>query len=241
MPVCVKRKMGEMSKAKIKKCFGVGAIIVMSGLVTACAKQPSSGLNSAALTYQQRHPIIVDTSPTTLDLPAGNEKTHLTAGMKSAIKGFADDYHRSGAKGLQVLVPSGSSNEVYAGHIANHARGLLEKRGVSKNHISVRSYQAQSTEDPGHIRLSFVAVKARVDSECGVWPTDLSSNFNNQNYQNFGCATQSNLAAIVADPNDLITPRGNGEINAERTGAIFDDFQDNTPPIVTPIAVSDAF
>src|SRR3546814_14290905 len=36
------------------------------------------------------------------------------------------------------------------------------------------------------------------------WSTKSSINFNNATSSNYGCATNSNLAAMVADPNDLI-------------------------------------
>lgn len=232
---------GMTGKAIGNALRNIGCATAVMVVLAGCARQDPSSLNIAPITYQQRHPIVVDTSPTTLDLPASNVRAKLTAGMKSAVEGFADDYRRSGAKGLEVLVPAGSSNEASASYIAHQAREALENRGVPHNHISLRSYSAESAELPGHVRLSFVAVRARVDSECGVWPTDVSSDFSNTNYHNFGCATQSNLAAIVADPNDLIAPRGNGVINAERSAIIVGDFEANTAPTVAPVSVSDAF
>lgn len=242
MSIAFNKKASGMTNRTIGTAMRhIGCASAFMVVLAGCAQQAPSNLNIAPTTYQQRHPIVVDTSPTTLDLPVGNERTHLTVGMKSAITGFAKDYRSSGAKGIQILVPSGSSNEVSAGHIARHAREILEDGGVHHKHIAVRSYTAHSVEAPGHVRLSFTAVKARVASECGVWPTDISTGFKNQNYENFGCATQSNLAAIVADPNDLIEPRGRGAINAERTAVVVGGFEANTAPTVAPVAVSDAF
>lgn len=43
--------------------------------------------------------------------------------------------------------------------------------------------------------------------ECGDWPKDLARNGQNNEYQNFGCAQQNNIAAMVANPQDLIKPR----------------------------------
>ena len=47
---------------------------------------------------------------------------------------------------------------------------------------------------------------------CGLWPDDLGpsydpKHFENKQYYNLGCATQRNLAAMVADPADLVQPR----------------------------------
>ena len=53
---------------------------------------------------------------------------------------------------------------------------------------------------------------AHVASTCGEGPADLASGssaegWQNRPYYNLGCATQSNLAAQVADPVDLVRPR----------------------------------
>ena len=60
----------------------------------------------------------------------------------------------------------------------------------------------------------------------------------NRNYQNFGCATQSNLAAIVANPSDLLGPRGESEIDATRRDQVITDWRENAsrrlPSLLTP-------
>ena len=42
--------------------------------------------------------------------------------------------------------------------------------------------------------------------------------FENKNYYNFGCATQNNLAAQIADPNDLLGPRRMTPADATQRG-----------------------
>ena len=218
------------------------ALAALAGVALAgCAGKQTADLNVAPSSYQTRHPIVVDASPTNLDLPAGNQKTHFSPGTKSAITGFAYQYRRSGGKGIDILVPSGSSNEASASHLAGHAREALNKAGIPSSHIRTRSYKAISAQHPGHVRLTFTAIKARVASECGVWPTDVGNDFNNENYENFGCASQQNLAAIIADPNDLISPRGPGEINPERTDVVISDFESNALPAATPISTTTTF
>ena len=63
------------------------------------------------------------------------------------------------------------------------------------------------------VRLVFQGLKAEVASRCGQWPADLASGssietWKNDNYANFGCATQSALAAQIDDPRDLVQARG---------------------------------
>jgi pilus assembly protein CpaD len=42
---------------------------------------------------------------------------------------------------------------------------------------------------------------------CGQWPEDLSDSSSNGMSPNHGCAVQSNIAAMAANPNDLVKPR----------------------------------
>ncbi len=52
--------------------------------------------------------------------------------------------------------------------------------------------------------------------QCGYWPTDTGSNFRNAPYPNFGCATQNNLAAMLAKPNDVNKPRAFDKSTGEK-------------------------
>jgi pilus assembly protein CpaD len=42
---------------------------------------------------------------------------------------------------------------------------------------------------------------------------------------NFGCATQNNLAAMVADPADLVMPRTMTASDAQRRGTVFEKYR----------------
>jgi pilus assembly protein CpaD len=61
------------------------------------------------------------------------------------------------------------------------------------------------------LRLSYPQVAAEA-GPCGLWPDDLGPtherrHFENRPYYNLGCAQQRNLAAMVANPHDLVQPR----------------------------------
>ena len=56
--------------------------------------------------------------------------------------------------------------------------------------------------------------------------TDTSEN---KNYFNFGCASQQNLAAQIADPRDLLSPRGVDSIDAGRRTTVLDNYRRGEP------------
>lgn len=63
---------------------------------------------------------------------------------------------------------------------------------------------------------------------CGDWPEDLSRNHQNDEYANFGCAQQNNIAAMVANPNDLVRPRAQTPSDPMRRSNVIDYYRTGT-------------
>ncbi len=55
----------------------------------------------------------------------------------------------------------------------------------------------------GMARVVVSRLKADVPN-CPNWSTSSAETFSNETHSNFGCATNSNLAAMIADPEDLV-------------------------------------
>ena len=65
---------------------------------------------------------------------------------------------------------------------------------------------------PGTMRVVVSRMQARVPG-CPDWSRDESSEFNGNTSSNQGCATNSNLAAMVANPADLVRGQSGGGTN----------------------------
>ncbi|WP_077146647.1 CpaD family pilus assembly protein [Sphingopyxis sp. KK2] len=79
-------------------------------------------------------------------------------------------------------------------------RAMIERRGLL---LSDAVPVTTGTVAPGNLRVVVTRATASVPG-CPDWSSKSSINFNNATSSNYGCATNSNLAAMVADPNDLI-------------------------------------
>jgi pilus assembly protein CpaD len=71
----------------------------------------------------------------------------------------------------------------------------------------------------GHSRIIVSRMTASVPS-CDDWSRTDATDFSNNTSSNFGCATNKNLAAMIANPGDLIQgregdPTGNAAINSK--------------------------
>lgn len=65
--------------------------------------------------------------------------------------------------------------------------------------------------EPGNARVVITRTSASVPN-CPNWSDGSDANFNNATHANYGCAINSNIAAMVANPEDLITgQKGSGE------------------------------
>ncbi len=64
---------------------------------------------------------------------------------------------------------------------------------------------------PGTVRIVVSRSSATVPN-CPNWSAKSDTNFNNATYSNYGCAVNSNLASMVADPEHLLHgAKGTGE------------------------------
>ncbi|WP_105373904.1 CpaD family pilus assembly protein [Neorhizobium huautlense] len=175
--------------------------------------------------YRTRHPIVLAEGEHALDIPVASGDVRLSIGMKDTVKGFAQNFASSPAGVVQIQVPHGSYNSAAAQRLAGDIRRTLTTSGIRPDRILMSSYGASPSGDAAPIRLSYVTTKA-MTSPCGEWPADLSDNtFGNRNWYNFGCASQNNLAAQVANPTDLIAPRGTTPIDATQRAKVISDYR----------------
>ena len=56
------------------------------------------------------------------------------------------------------------------------------------------------------MEVSYIGYAAHAEP-CGDWSENLAFTADNLTPQNFGCSVQHNIAAMVADPRDLLGPR----------------------------------
>lgn len=209
----------------------IGILCLVGGVLAACqgTTADQERLTLADFDYQKRHPIILSEEPENFDIPLAGGTRNLNRQVSSTILAFGQQAREEGNGYVEVLVPRGSANEAAAKAVTPQIRSALKKGGVSPSKVVVRTYPVNDSYASAPIRLSFARMKAKVPHRCGQWPENVVSGPENTNMDNFGCATQANLAAMVDNPADLLTPRAESPVDAEqrrslnkkyRTGAI---------------------
>lgn len=82
---------------------------------------------------------------------------------------------------------------------------------------------------PGGVRVIVTRTRAQVNN-CPNWSVASQPNYNNRSMSNFGCSVNSNLAAMVANPGDLVHGREGTVLVDPYTGMKAVDFYRSNPP-----------
>jgi len=199
----------------------------------------SNAPGSIPLAYRDRHPIALKEGKKALTLFVGAGRGGLSPTQRAEVLAFAQNWKRDATGGVTIDRPVGSANERAANDTLKEALSIIVQAGVPNNGIGIRPY------DPGQrnatLRLQYPLMVADA-GPCGLWPEDLGASyetqhFENKQYYNFGCASQRNLAAMVAEPADLVQPRAEGPAyTAKRTFGVDKWRKGDTPATKYPDA-----
>jgi len=162
--------------------------------------------------HLSRHPVVLADAQQVLDVFPPVSQGRIDYTTAGRIREFIDRYRRFGRGPVTLLRPVGSPAAAHVAATASSIRDALRAAGLQDN-IVVGDYPVTDPQLAAPIRLSFSGVKAKVSGRCGEWPDDLASGgslngWKNETWWNFGCAEQQTLAAQIADPRDLVSPRG---------------------------------
>jgi pilus assembly protein CpaD len=179
-------------------------------------RQEQFNAGQQLLTPGERHPIIVSQQLNKMSVKVARGASGLTPVQRASVIDFLTRYRvaDSGNSKLVISVPSGSANEVSAMNAVADMRPLLADQGFSESAVSIEPYHADGDPQPP-VRIAFLRYAAEGPT-CGKWPSNVAENPRNVNYENFGCAQQKNLAAMVANPADLLGPRTMTPASADR-------------------------
>ncbi len=171
-----------------------------------------------------RHPIMVTQQPTTLSIRVSRGSYGMSPHQRAQVISFIERYRGIDAGNTRMVIeaPSGTANEVAAMQAVAEIRSLMSEIGFDAAKVGVEPVQANG--DPqAPIRISYLRYVAE-GPQCGKWPSNLAESSSNLNYPNLGCANQANLAAMIANPADLVAPRTSTPGSSERVNTMWEKY-----------------
>ncbi len=148
---------------------------------------PDRGLESVNVPVVTRADYALDVAAPGGSLPS-SEETRLDAWFRSMQLGYGD-----------AIYVDGYYSDAARDDIARIAGryGLLLSNGTPVT---------QGAVPPGSVRVVVSRTRAEVPN-CPNWSVPALPNYNNRTMSNSGCAVNSNMAAMVANPQDLVHGR----------------------------------
>lgn len=199
--------------------LGSLTLICSSLLLAGCVyDDPVFEDNYKPVNVSERYPIRVEKAPVKVGIKAPSGV--LSAEQMDAVRNFATDARRTASSRIAIRWPSGGGASRQAAQTIGQT---LVDQGIPHSMIAFGSYPGGSKEP---IRLSFER-KVAVTDECGDWSDNLASTSANRPYRNFGCSTQHNIAAMVANPEDFERPRSSSPVLAGNRTQVMKIYVDN--------------
>ncbi|HYD25485.1 MAG TPA: CpaD family pilus assembly protein [Croceibacterium sp.] len=180
----------------IRTQSAVAAAIALSlGLaLSACGDSP----NNRSL-YSTKQPV-VERHNYTLDLAAGAGGLAIPEQQRLADWFETMDLAYGDRVAIDGTVASAAARDDIAAIASRHGILLSEGAPVTPGYV-----------DPGMVRVVVTRSRAYVPG-CPDWSDQVASNLRNATSDDYGCAVNSNIAAMVADPEHLLAgAAGSGE------------------------------
>ena len=143
--------------------------------------------------YRLRYPIGVEQHTAILDIASIEED-------QERISAFAADFLKAGGNKIAVTVNGRAADDAAAIAFAQDIGATLRGLGVAAGEIDLR-LAVNAGESRAVLTFAFYVARP---PKCGTWTTDISNNWDNAPSEHFGCATQRNIGAMVANPRDLL-------------------------------------
>jgi len=203
----------------------MASLAILCALLASCAEAPLAPLSSSTAakkvnpTYDPRPATPLSqyrASTEELDgqiALAPHTSGQLSEAQKTALKTLVTKVASlsEGAFVLRIAGPDPESGD--AAMTAQAAADQLRALGVSTDRISFGRYDAPQRGGP--VQISYSAFAA-IGPNCKKGWDDFSATGENNVTRHFGCATASNLAAMIADPRDLQRPAAETSADATR-------------------------
>ena len=188
------------------------SVLLTAATLGACTHTNEDVTASVPTDYRQRHPIVVQEADRSIEVFVGTGRGGLTASQRTDVTAYAQTWLHEGTGPIVVDLPVSTPNARAATQSLHDIQAIFSSVGVPARGVNIRRYTPPDQRQFATIKLNYPKVMADA-GPCGLWPEDLGPSFRNPIYQenrpysNFGCAYQRNMAAMVANPADLVQPR----------------------------------
>ncbi|MFN3212656.1 MAG: CpaD family pilus assembly protein [Henriciella sp.] len=202
------------------KRLSFGAILGGAILIAGCQSGgtpnniPPEYFTGTAL---DRHEIGVTQHTEYLEVQLDPRDTQLRRDEVSKVRGFLDQYADVGHGPLVISMPKHAENPQLAVGAVSEIREFAWEAGVSYEQMLGAAYDATGRSS-SPIVMAFKTYKAVAPDCPSLAQIDISNVSSNNDLPTLGCSIRTNMAAMIAEPADLLGGRELGEGDKVRRG-----------------------
>jgi len=205
------------------------AVLLIGTSLGGCIRSPRFQAPFTLANPNERYPIAVHEGEVAIDLAVYRGSAGLNPSQKAQLYSFLRDYKQQAVETLLIRAPSGGPNETAVLHAYDQVRAAMRAAGIPAGEVKIEPYY--SNGDPAApLRVSYLQYVAD-PPDCPDWSENVARDPQNMPWPNMGCATQRNLAVAVANPEDLIRPRGETPRPGERRDVVWGKYVAGEPTI----------
>lgn len=188
----------------------------------ACASPEAPPLAQARpITPTERYAIQVKAAPVELMLAA--HSAGISEAQADALRDFMGRYDDADRGAITIKAPEHGPDQSGVYRTATATRDYLISHGASPSDVRIEGYDAAG-DGKAPVRVSFLAYHAQ-GPVCGTSWSDVSKEWSNEPYTEFGCAVTANIAAQVANSADLLHPRASDPPDALRRATVLGNYR----------------
>ncbi len=212
-----------MGRRTVSTLARAAALALVAG-TAACTGATISSVRPEAKLPSDKFKITVRETREKLEIPTSAEKFMLTLDERAAVENFGAEHVARGHGFVTIALPGDEENTTEAAVVAAaEARDILYAQGIPYEDVRGTRYRSDNRPDEP-IVLFFTAYEAE-GPDCHREWRDFGITWSGDNTHNFGCASQANLAAMVADPRDLLGPRPDDAPDPLRRAQVLDKYR----------------
>lgn len=185
------------------------------------ADNPAANFDRDAKTPLDQYAIRVERRPQELAIAV--HASGLSANQRAALAAFAANWREAGGDAPVVISTASGPAAADPQSMAAAMAAALCADGVPTSLVRYDSYDAGGLPD-GPVVARFETYAAQGPDCSGQWDNYVSTNSNNAT-KHFGCARTANLAAMIANPRDLVQPQAMTAADGLRRATVLEKYR----------------
>lgn len=172
---------------------------------------------------EKNHAIHFSSETETLyvELPHGGQS--LSHNQAADVRRFVERYKAESKGNIRIAAPRTMGGRFAVARSMRQVEDIVSGAGIPRHAIQLQDYSGRNPEFGPAIRLGYRRPVA-LPPQCEDFSKDIGVDRERLPTRNFGCASQNNLALMVANSRDLQFPQASAPRSSERRSATWTEY-----------------